>query len=805
MATSFGQWLKRRRIAVGLSQEELGRHIACAGETVRKFEANTRRPSRPVLNLLAEVFNIPVDEREVFIAFARLPPGVQDGEATRGTEDDPAPWRIWWVQRNNLPIPPTELIGREREVAALEEHLRHRKARVLTLTGPPGVGKTRLALAVAAQPSVNACFEDGICFVALEALSDPELVPAAIAKTLGLKESSATPLAELIREHLAAKRLLLVLDNFEHLLAAAAAVADWLGACPWLTVLATSRVPLYVRGERRVVVPPLALPDPQCLPPVAELGTYGAVRLFVERAQAVQGSFRLTEHVAGAVAEICCRLDGLPLAIELAAARSELLSPAALLTRLAHRLALLTHGPRNLPARQQTLRAAIAWSYDLLTPMEQQRFRQLGVFHGGATLAAIAMLSNAGSTQDAGLLEELESLVSKGLAQVRPADDGEPRFVMLETILEYAREMLVTTGEEAALRDAHLACFLALAEQAAPQLTGPEQRTWLDRLEREHDNLRAALAWARDRRGARPAARAVRGLRLAAALSRFWDRRGHYSEGRAALATTLASTTETGEADEQTARAMALYGAGWLAGRQGDYNTAQALLSESLTRCRTYGDGAGMGLALTGLGMVADARSEYATAWAYFEQSLALATTVQDQWSISRAHNWLGLVAFAQQDYALARTHLVAGLATMPAQGDPFGEAVALGSLGLIATAQGDYRMAQAHFAQALALNRALDQRRGIAVCLAGLAGVRVGRARGDSAILGRTAQLLGAAAAVLQEAGAVLDPQDRVFYEQNQAAVRAILGETRFAAEWAAGQGLTLDAAIVLALDGGD
>jgi predicted ATPase len=433
----------------------------------------------------------------------------------------------------NLPLPPTKLIGREQELAAIRRRLLHDGARLLTLIGPPGIGKTCLGLRAATDLCES--FEDGACFVELAPIRDPTLVATAIAQVLGIKETSNQPLMPTLKAYLHNRQLLLLLDNFEHLLSAVPLVTELLAVCPWLHVLVTSRAALRVRNERLFPVPALALPKHTERLDVATIGQSPAVTLFVARAQAVQPEFVLTQANAATVAEICQRLDGLPLAIELAAARIKLFSPEALLTRLERRLKLLTTGARDIPLRQQTLRNTIDWSYQLLDPAEQRLFARMGVFVGGCTLAAAEAVGTAASDLGSDAQDGLAALVDQSLVRQDAGLDGEPRFTMLETIREYALEQLAACGEAEVLREQHLEHYLALAEAAELRLNGAEQLTWLERLETEHDNLRAGLEWCR----VEPDRNAV-GLRLVCALGQFWTLRGYISEGRERLAGALA-------------------------------------------------------------------------------------------------------------------------------------------------------------------------------------------------------------------------------------------------------------------------
>ncbi|MGH2530939.1 MAG: ATP-binding protein [Thermomicrobiales bacterium] len=451
-----------------------------------------------------------------------------------------------------LPAPVTPLVGRERETKDVQDLLLRDGVRMVTLTGPGGVGKTRLALDVAT--ALESEF-GGVGFVSLAPIRAVDLVPSAIARSLGIRESGTQPLDERLRARLRDAHLLLLLDNFEHVEDAAPLIAELLVACPRIRALVTSRAPLRVSGEHEYPVPPLRVPETPVRPAVADLARTEAVTLFCQRARAVRPDFVLHEANAAVVAEICRRLDGLPLAIELAAVHIKVLSPRDLLTRLTNRLQILVGGSRDLPARLQTMRDAIAWSYDLLSPEEQALFRRLSIFVGGCTLDAAKWVMAEGGKRKADateaegrgrkaesddgsaavrrppsasdVLDGIASLVDKSLLRRTDQDEGEPRFEMLETIREYGVDQLAASGEETTARARHTAWYLALAERAEPELTGPEQISWLERLECEHANLRGALAWLSE------GERAEQALRLAGALSHFWAVHGHWAEGRA--------------------------------------------------------------------------------------------------------------------------------------------------------------------------------------------------------------------------------------------------------------------------------
>jgi predicted ATPase len=556
--------------------------------------------------------------------------------------DDFPPLKTLEARPNNLPRQPTPFLGREREVNEVVQLLRNDHAHLLTLTGPGGTGKTRLALQAAAEALDT--FPDGVAYVPLAAVTDPALVPSAAVAALDLPEQGGRPVLDVVRDRLAHKRFLLLLDNCEHLLETVAAlVADLLAACPGLTVLATSRAPLRLRAEREWAVPPLALPPRPPPPPTAEqLSPYAAVRLFVERAQAVRPDFTVDNESAPAVAEICWRLDGLPLAIELAAARVRLFTPEALLSRLEKRLTVLTGGPRDAPARQRTLRDAIDWSWDLLDPDEQVVFRRLGVFAGGFSLETAEAATNPeGSLDVMGLVEQLceHSL----LRSMDPAD-GEPRFGMLETVREFAFERLAESGEELAIRAAHAGFFATLVEQARIGMTGADEAAWQARLAVEQANVRAALHWLLERGEAETA------LTMAVGVRRFWELRFHYAEGIAFLERAL---TAVGPGATKP-RALGLRALANLVYVTGDARRAAEMYEEALTIFRAENDDDGIGMSLAALGIVRTALGEVAAARSAAQEGLAVARRIGDQRGAAYALRGIGFAADVAGDLTAA-------------------------------------------------------------------------------------------------------------------------------------------------------
>jgi len=611
---------------------------------------------------------------------------------------------------NNLPAQPTPLVGRVQEVRAVCELMRRDEVHLVTLTGPGGIGKTRLGLQVAAELSES--FASGVFFVDLAPLSNPSLVLSTIAQTLGIQEAAGQPLLERLKEGLWQKQLLLLLDNFEQVLSAAAQMADLLAACPELKMLATSRERLHVRAEYEFAVPPLSLPDPRHLPDLAALSQVEAVALFLQRAKATRPDFQLTATNARTIAEICAHLDGLPLAIELAAARIKLLSPQALLGRLDQRLQVLTSGARDVPSRHQTLRHTITWSYELLNAQEQHLFRRLAVFVGGCTLEAIEAVSTGVGDTDADVLEGIASLLDKSLLQRAKLDGEEPRFAMLETIREYGLGMLASSEEAQASRQAHAVYYLALAEQAEPELLGPQQLTWFERLEREYDNLRAALSWLLEQGPDEQCGELA--LRLCGALTWLWLIRGYVSEGRQWLERAL----EISRGVRSAVRAKALIGAGELAILQDNIGQAEALCGEGLALYRELGKRRGSATSLSTLGYAASMRSNYAAAHELLEEALVLFREVGDTGGSVLALNRLASVLCYQGEYVRAHALLEESRVLSKEEGDVQGHALSLVLLGVVLLFQGDLARAHAHLEESLAVSRGMRFKRNIGLSI---------------------------------------------------------------------------------------
>ena len=780
-ATSFGEQLRRLRERAGLTQEELAERAGLTGKGVGALERGVRRHPYPhTVRALADALELSAAERAALIALLpRRGAAIPDPPPAPTAPSPVAPRAL-----PPLPVQPTELIGRERELDAARQILEVGAARLLTVTGPGGVGKTRLAVQLANE--LQGHFSRGVAFVDLASLRDSGLVLAQIGRALGVGEASERSVPEDVARILADHSLLLLLDNVEHLLGAAGDIGQLLAGTPGLTILATSREPLRLRWEHEFALLPLAVPEREQGSSAVDLAAVPAVALFLQYAQATQPNFVLSAANATVVADLCRRLDGLPLALELAAAWVRLLPLPTLLARLDRSLAVLAGGPRDLPARQQTLRGTLDWSHDLLDPAEQRLFRRLAPFASGWTLgAAEAVVAGPDLPQD-DLLGHLGRLVDRSLVQGLVVGEV-TRYRFLETVRQYAQERLIASGEDAALRAQHAAWCLALAEEAEAGLTGPQQSAWLTRLEQEHDNLRAALGWAF------AAGNPTIGLRIAVALGRFWQYHAHVQEGRTWLLRGLAAPDLA-----PTLRAKALAVAGWLTRVSDDLVAATALLEESLALQRDLAAPDLLSDTLDTLGDAAYFSGDHARARVIHEENLALRRGLDDRWGVAMSLNSLGWVTLAQGEHDRAAALLDEALALARALDDRRGVAMILGSQGLVALDRSDAQAAYGALTQSLRLFYALGNLLDVILQLIGLAAT--------AGLLGqdeRAARLYGAAERqwALAELGDLTKLFWQVYYGPPLAAARARLGEAGWLTGWTVGQRYPLDEAVAEAL----
>jgi predicted ATPase/DNA-binding XRE family transcriptional regulator len=798
----FGTKLRELRIAAGLTQEDLAERTGLSVRGISDLERGERsRPHFETVRLLADALELEPADRNALVVAARPPPGTAPAEAIHPI-----------TVISTLPIPATRLVDREQEIRDAVRLLDHGETRLLTMTGPGGVGKTRLAIAVALQ---SAAAEDAV-FVDLAPISDPDLVGPTIVRALGLRDAGDQTPGELLKEAFSNSRVLLVLDNFEQVIPARSLVSDLIATCPLLKVLATSRMPLRLRSEQEIPVPPLALPDPTSQSSLADLERSPAVTLFVQRAQAADPHFSFDAENAPSVIEACHRLDGLPLAIELAAARVKLLSPQVLVSLMERRLELLTGGPMDAPERQRAMTAAVAWSHDLLSGETQLLFRRLAVFAGGFTLEAVEAVCAEGLPF---ALDQLSELADHSLVQRDDHLNGSPHFRMQEVVREFARERLEESGESLTIQNAHAAYYLDFTERANVGLTGPQQGAWLTRLIADEGNLATALDFAIDQQDAETA------LRMVGNLWAFWARRGHLGEGRmwveralgiannapllsrtrafrilGSLAIDLAdfpnaqtlfeaSRDVSAELEDEEGFTISQNGLALVARYRGNFDQAQVLQESILEVWRKRGDLRREAITLHNLGDVANALGRFEEARVRHQEALVIQQAIGDGGGIAYSFLSLAEMTCDAGDPATAQPMFERSLVLFEDVGDHLGVAYASYGLGRVASLQHEASRASEQFAEALALRREFGDRRGIIECVEGIAGVAL--------VAGKTEQatrLFGAAATARSTLGVPLTPVARTVIDVKTEALRDVLGSSVFATAWALGEVMTIE-----------
>lgn len=819
--TSFGEWLKRQRSGRGLTQEQLARQIGCATITLRKIEAEERRPSADIADQLIKIFEIPQDERNNFLKFSR-------GDWTKAPRErsDAKPWQeVNATLRVNLPATVTALLGREKPLAEIHDYLLRAEIRLVTLIGPPGMGKTRLSIEAARKSTSD--FRDGVFFAGLAPINDPNLIVATVRQSLGYVEVPKLSPDQHLRQAIGDKQMLIVLDNCEHLVAEAATFASGLlSACSNLKILATSREALHIPGEWLYAVPPLDLPQetPQ---DEASFLKYPALALFEERARAVRNDFSLAADNIQTVSEICGRLDGLPLAIELIAAQTRLHSPQSLLQKLSDRFVLSARGARAVPSRHVTLNQAIGWSYDSLTPEEQRLFAYLSVFSGGFTLDAVETIFSD-RIAEASVSDLMVSLLDKSLLQRLENMNGEPRFRMLVPIRYFAAEQLQSRDDASKVYEWHLAYFVELAERGDVEVRGSDQVAWLNRLETELDNFRAALGWCVSEQNTESALRLLNALNWTWGWGYFSERENWFDKVRKlpnamqhsaqyasllnnigdhwldidiAIAKPILEESRKGwlelGADGERGLARVLSSLGKIA-LYNEENTerARSHFEESLKLHRKNNDEQGIAWLIFQLGSLDEVMGQYDDAEKKYLESLAMFQTFGNKLMVAYVFSGLGELARHQGDFGRSESFWDQNLRIFQELRVPHAYSHSYQALASMSFRQGGYRKAKDLFTASLKISRENRVRSGIVSCLAGLAGILAISDKPEQA-----ARLFGAAELILESIGA-LEPADQLDFDLFNALVRKQLTEDAFRKARDEGRAMTMEQVIAYALE---
>jgi predicted ATPase/DNA-binding XRE family transcriptional regulator len=789
---SFGEWLQRQRKAAGWTQAQLAQQIGCSASALKKIEAEQRRPSEQIVDRLAQILHIPPFERADFLGFAR---GNRDWAARESVKD--RPWHTSQQSpRSNLPAPASSLIGREGDIEVVRDYLLKEEIRLVTLVGPPGIGKTRLSIAAAQK--TRFAFSDGVFLISLAPLDHPGLIAPAVVQALGFTEAGPKSAIDRLREGIAEKQMLLIMDNCEHLIEEVASLAPaLLLACSRLKLLITSRESLRIPGEWLYIVPTLRVPDENTTMSLEIAAQYPALLLFAERARAVRPDFSLNANNIPVISAICAQLNGLPLAIELIAARVRMMSLKELLAGLDQQLTLYADGMRAQNTRQKTLNDAIGWSFDALSAEEQTIFARLSVFSGGCTLkAAEAIFSR--SVREKSVPELIASLLDKSLLQRTSDQQEETRFSMLTVIQQFALDRLRRIDMEAEARDRHLTYFLDLAEQAEPYLMSAKRQIWLERLRRDYDNLRAALAWSQGWEA---------GLRLVGALRWFWEYAGMVREGR----TWAEKAIQECRASDSAARAKALWSAGSMAWLQRDYPKAHLWLEESAriwqalqeqTESKEQEQEIKRGLARTlrKSGNVFYSEKNLEAARSLKLSSINLFREVGTRWDLALDLHILGLILLELKDFDSARTAFNESLSLFQQESDPWGIGIAFMDLGVMALRTNNSIDAETWFKESLTAVGQSHSPWSISRLLALLG--TVAAHQGESA---RAAKLFGASDRLREEMGFSQHTMHQRLIENGNESARQQLGEEDFALLRATGRTMTVEQAIAFALTGND